>query len=122
MKKVYIAEDDKPLSELMKAVLQKFSGCEFEFFYNGLDLYRRVQDSPPDLLILDIILPKLDGLSIAKLIKFSDDYKNIHILVVSSMISPDIQERVKKAGADNYMKKPFNLSEFRNLVSGILNG
>ena len=115
-KKIYIGEDQPTLIKLINTVLRKKENYEVSFFSDGLELYRKVQDSPPHMLVLDIILPSMTGLEISKLLKFHDHYKKIPIIVMSSITDRDIRERVKKAGADNFFPKPFNIME---LVSEI---
>lgn len=110
MTKIYIAEDQPAQAELMETILGRQNRFTMTFFNNGLELYRRVQEDPPDVLLLDILLPVLNGLAITRLLKFHDDFSHIPVLVLSSITDPDIQARVMKAGADAFLPKPFEVS------------
>lgn len=106
--KIYIAEDDPTLAGLLRVVLGMKKNYEVVFFTDGLDLYNQTLEAPPDLLILDILIPSVSGLAIARLLKFEDHYRHIPVLVITSITDPDIKERSKYAGADAFLAKPFN--------------
>jgi len=119
---VYVAEDQPAQAELMKTILQTQQRYQLTFFNNGLDLYRKVQESPPDLLLLDILLPMLNGLAITRLLKFQDDLQHIPILILSSITDPDIQARALKAGADAFIAKPFEVAALVEQVGKLADG
>lgn len=120
IKTVYIAEDQPDLGEMLVLILQAEGGIETRLFNNGLDVFREVRRSPPDLLVLDILLPQLNGLAVARLLKFHDDYRHVPILVMSSVIDPDINERVHRAGADAFLPKPFDVHRLLDKVHQLL--
>ena len=120
MKKVYIADDDPAIAQLMKFSLSKLEGVEFTFFTNGLELYRKIQESPPDAIVTDIILPRLEGRAIARLIKFDENYRNIPLMIISSVIDQDIDEQVKSVHADDFLRKPFKPAEIRERVAKLV--
>lgn len=120
MKKIYIAEDEPSQVELMRAALSEQKNCDITFFTDGLKLYEHVQDDPPQLLILDIILPSLSGLAVCGLLKFHDRYGKIPILVVSSITESDLRERVLEMGADAFLQKPLPVDEFLKQVTRLL--
>lgn len=118
--KIYIAEDQPLQSELMRAALESRENYQCEFYSDGLELYRRVQEDPPDLLVLDIILPSLSGLAITRLLKFHDNYNNIPVLVISSITEHDIKEQAVKTGADEFLAKPFQVHDFLDSITSLL--
>jgi len=121
MKKViYIAEDNTLQTELMKAALGTVESYQTTFFDDGLELYQKVQESKPDLLILDIILPSLTGLAITRLLKFHDNYRDIPILVTSSITEKTIAEKAHKVGADKFLPKPFMVNDLLLYVEHLL--
>lgn len=120
MKKIYVADDDPTISHLLRLCLEKLPDTEASFFDNGLDLYRAVQQSIPDAIVTDIILPGLDGLAIVRLLKFDEKYKSIPALVISSIIDPEIEEQVNMVRADGFMRKPFRSNDIREKVSRLL--
>jgi DNA-binding response OmpR family regulator len=121
MKNVFVADDDPALLNVMKFTLAKMEGIKASFFDNGLDLYRAIQASPPDAIISDIILPKLEGLAVSRLVKFDENYRRIPLMIISSVIDPDIDEQVKKVKADDFLKKPFRPGDLRDRLQALLN-
>lgn len=120
MKKIYVAEDNPLQVELIRVMLGTIEDVEADFFSDGLELYQKVQEERPDLLVLDIILPSLSGLAITRLLKFHDDFRDIPILVMSSITDPDIQDRVAAVGANMFIAKPFKMEEFLSYVQLLL--
>lgn len=118
--KIYIAEDYAPNAALMQELLDGHPQYEVTIFNDGLDLYQRVQLDPPGLLVLDIILPSLTGLAIARLLKFQLDFRKIPIMVVSSVTDDDIGEQAAQYGADAFLRKPFDSDVFLKEISRLL--
>lgn len=120
MRRIFIAEDTPEDALVLEAVLARTEGRQVRFFSDGLELYRTVRRDAPDLLILDIILPGLGGLALTRLLKLHDHTRHIPIVVSSSIIDPDIRERVTRAGADAFVPKPFDPDEMEREVSLLL--
>jgi len=116
MKRVYIADDDPQIRTIIQVSLSRIEGLETTLFENGLELLQAVQESPPDALVTDIILPRLDGLAVCGLLKYDEQYAGIPVMVISSVIDSDIEEQVRQAGADGYLRKPFRPQEIRDRV------
>ncbi|MGV8121368.1 MAG: PleD family two-component system response regulator [Candidatus Xenobiia bacterium LiM19] len=117
---IYVAEDNSFQTEVIRAALDAVENYETSFFADGLELYQKVQDIKPDLLILDIILPSLTGLAITRMLKFHDNYRDIPILVTSSITEETIADKVKKVGADIFLPKPFMIQDMLLLVEQML--
>ena len=75
---------------------------------SGIALARREK---PDLILLDLLLPKLNGYEVCNAVKRDNNTRHIPILVISTMDSPESIEKVKTCGAKNFMKKPYNLED-----------
>ncbi len=92
------------------------------FFPDGLDSYRKLQEEPLHMLVLDIIMPSMTGLAIARLVKFHEHYSHIPVLMMSSITDKDIRDKVEKVGANAFLPKPFKvndlLSEIDRLIAG----
>ncbi|MGI5845091.1 MAG: response regulator [Candidatus Xenobium sp.] len=116
IKRIYVADDDPQISDIIRVSLSRVEGLEATFFDNGLELLQAVQESPPDAILSDIILPRLDGLAVTRLVKYDEQYQDIPMLVVSSIIDTGIEEQAIKAGADGFLRKPFRPQELRNRV------
>lgn len=119
-KVIYVAEDNLLQADVMQAALGAAGSYRTVFFTDGLELYRKVLESKPDLLILDIILPSLTGLAIARLLKYHDSFRDIPVIVTSSITEETIAEKVKKAGADIFLPKPFTMEDLLLIVEQML--
>jgi two-component system alkaline phosphatase synthesis response regulator PhoP len=120
MKRIYIADDDPQISAIIRVSLSKMEDLEATFFDNGLELLQAVQESPPDALVTDIILPRLDGLAVCRLLKYDEQHAGLPVMVISSVIDADIEEQVRQAGADGFLRKPFRPQEIRDRVRALV--
>jgi two-component system alkaline phosphatase synthesis response regulator PhoP len=120
MKTIYIAEDLPMQVALLRAAFEEEKKYRVEFFSDGLELYLAVQQRPPDMLLLDIIMPSLSGLAITRLLKFNEKFSRIPILVMSSITETDIREKATKTGADFFLPKPFETRELLSQVERLL--
>lgn len=107
MKKILIIEDDSSISELQKDYLE-LAGFEVSVCADGLDGLRAIKENEYDLLILDIMLPGIDGLEILKRMK---DDKDIPVLLVSAKKEEIDKIKGLSLGADDYVTKPFSPGE-----------
>lgn len=114
--KVLIVEDEKPIAELVRFNLEK-EGFQVETCYDGQDALRRVQADPPHLVILDLMLPGLDGLAVCREIR-----KTSQVPILMLTARADEVDRVVglELGADDYVTKPFSPRELVARVRAVL--
>ncbi len=116
---VYFAEDDDNIRELLKCSLSSF-GYDIKGFENGKDLVNEIKVQKPNVIILDIMMPVMDGIEALKLIKSENKYNDIPII----MLTAKTQEMDKVAGldsgADDYMVKPFSILELNSRIKAML--
>lgn len=118
--RLFIAEDFPMQIELLHAMFDDDNRFETTFFTDGLELYLSAVENSPQLLVLDIILPTLSGLAITRLLKFDERYRDIPILVTSSITDKNIKENALKAGADYFLPKPFKPSDLFDGIMSII--
>lgn len=107
MKKILIVEDDCSIAELQKDYLE-LSGFEVEICYDGVEGLAAIKKNKYDLLILDVMLPKINGFDILKSI---DGNKDIPVLLVSAKKEEIDKIKGLSLGADDYITKPFSPGE-----------
>ena len=112
---VFVGEDDPTQALYMKRVVTKVVGKEPRIFNDGLSLYQAIQTDRPDLIISDNVLPKMDGVDIARLVKYHEKTSNIPFLLVS-VIQSDQLEGFTECGADGFLSKPVKPSELAEVV------
>lgn len=119
MKKVLIVDDEQDIVESMKFVLEA-AGFQCHCAYNGedgLNLARRIL---PDLIILDVMMPKINGYKISRLLKYDNKYKRIPILMVTARSQMEDKLIGEETGVDEYITKPFELEDIVKKVEGYL--
>ncbi len=116
MKKVLVIEDDKSISDLVHIHL-KDMGCEVTRCYDGNDGLKEAVDNSYDLIVLDIMLPNIDGLEICKELRKQENYTPLLMLTAKSEEFDKVLGL--ELGADDYLTKPFAIREFTARVKAI---
>lgn len=115
IKRIFIVEDDKNINKLMSISLGK--GYDITQIYDGKEAIERIKYEKPDLVILDLMLPGVDGLEICQSIKRNQNLKDITVIIVSALDATSNRFKGIRYGADYYIKKPFDPDELRGLVT-----
>ena len=89
--------------------------------YNGEDGLKLAKEIIPDLIILDVMMPKINGYKISRLLKYDNKYKNIPILMITARSQEEDKLIGEETGADEYITKPFDLDEVVKKVKEYLN-
>jgi two-component system alkaline phosphatase synthesis response regulator PhoP len=116
-RRILIVEDDRHIAEGLKLNLT-LQGYETAVAENGTEGLRMWKEWNPDLIVLDIMLPALDGLSVLRHIRLKDE--RLPVLILSAKGTPDDRVKGFSCGVDDYLAKPFNLAEFLLRVERLL--
>ena len=116
---IYIVEDDKNIQEI-EAYALKGSGYDVRTFDDAGGFYKAMDDMHPELIILDIMLPGEDGLSILSRLRKDPSTKEIPVIMVTAKSSEIDTVKGLDAGADDYISKPFGVMELVSRVKAIL--
>lgn len=116
---IYIVEDDRNIREI-EAIALKNSGYTVEEFESAADFYRAMEKKKPDLLLLDIMLPDADGLTIVETLRQSKGGKELPIILVTAKTTELDKVRGLDIGADDYLSKPFGIMELISRVKALL--
>ena len=119
LKKVLIVDDEQDIVESLKFVLEE-AGFACSCAFNGEDGLRLAKEISPDLIILDVMMPKINGYKICRLLKYDNKYKNIPILMVTARSQEEDKLIGEETGVDEYITKPFELDEIVKKVEGYL--
>ena len=117
--KILVADDDLEIQKMVKAALNPI-GAELAMADNGEEAIEKLLVEKPDLVILDVMMPKVSGWEVAKYIRSHDELKHIKILMLTG-----IGERVNEAtsplvGADDHLDKPFTFEALADRVRELL--
>lgn len=116
---IYIVEDDGNILEIEEFAL-KNAGYEVTGFGCATEFYRRLDEKKPDLILLDVMLPDEDGLSIVKKLRAQKETLMIPIILVTAKTSEIDKVKGLDIGADDYMTKPFGVMELISRVKALL--
>ncbi len=118
-KKILIIENSVYVSGMLKKCLE-MNDYEALIVEDGLEGLSKVETERPDLIILDILLPKLDGYQVARKIRDNPTTKDIPIIGISGKISEADVTKVYEAGINDYLVKPFDIYELRIRIARYL--
>lgn len=117
--KILIADDNAANRELLEAYLALVE-CEVALAVDGQDTLDKVAEFSPDLILLDVMMPKLSGFEVCQQIKNSPETSKIMVLMVTALNELGDIERAVKAGTDDFLSKPINKIELLKRVENML--
>ena len=117
--KILVVDDEDHIVELIKFNLES-SGYEVILAFNGEDAIEKVLEEKPDLIILDLMLPKIDGVEVCKIVKQNEATSNISIIMLTAKSDESDKIVGLETGADDYMTKPFSVKELIARVNAVL--
>ena len=115
MSTVLIVEDNEKNMKLVRDVLQ-FKGYETIEAVTGTEGVRLAKERKPDVILMDIQLPDIDGITALGQIRAHPDTQRIPVIAVSASVMPDDQQRIVASGFDAYVTKPINVKDFLGVV------
>jgi CheY-like chemotaxis protein len=118
---VLYAEDDIEHREMMRAILQD-TGIILVEATNGIEALQKAKSQPPDLILLDLFMPKLDGHGVMQALKSDPRTRNIPIIVLSAWSTSENRKRARNSGARSFVAKPYDPTELVKLVHNHLAG
>jgi len=119
--RILIADDEEHLGYMIKFKLEK-SGYEVDWCVNGRDALKAVQDHPPALVILDVMMPGMTGFEVLEAIKTNAALKSIPVIMLTARGQEDDTVRGITLGAADYITKPFRPAELLARVKRLIPG
>lgn len=118
-KRILLAEDNLATTEVMQTELELL-GYEVKVARDGLEAVEYTSSDPPDLIIMDISMPKMDGLEAVARIRANPKTRNIPILAATAKAMPSDRKQCLEAGCDDYIAKPFTHRELGAAITKLL--
>lgn len=119
MARILIAEDNAEIRALVSSILVE-EGHKVSVAQNGQQGLDMLMEDPPDILVLDIMMPQMDGYSVLKELKSAGVKDQMKILILTAKTSESDWVRGYKLGADSYLTKPFDTDELINAIEDLL--
>jgi len=119
-KKILIADDSRAVRQLLKMVLERHVSCELIEAEDGQEAYEKLQNNPFDILITDINMPRMNGLSLIGRVR-KDLNLRIPIVIVTTMGHEEDRDAGMNLGADTYITKPINGPKLVTTVNELIN-
>ncbi|MDD3589947.1 MAG: response regulator [Thermoguttaceae bacterium] len=119
-RKVLVVDDDKDLVELLVDVLEGDGRFETRSVNNGFDAGMTVREYRPDLIILDVMLPDINGKDVCLRIRSDKSLEAVKIVCVSGMVEEDKIEELRRAGANDFLAKPFEVEKLIETICKLL--
>ncbi len=116
---IYVIEDDEDINELLSYNFRK-EGFDVRSFPNGKLAFEHLKEERPDVVVLDLMMPEIDGLEFCKLVRSDKEFENIPLIMLTAK-STEIDKIVGlELGADDYVTKPFSFRELLARVKAVL--
>jgi two-component system, OmpR family, alkaline phosphatase synthesis response regulator PhoP len=117
--RILIADDNQPNVELLEAFLAEVD-CDIAVAADGRDTLEKVESFQPDLILLDVMMPKLSGFEVCQKLKSDPKTKNVMVLMVTALNEAGDIERGVNSGTDDFLSKPVNKVELVKRVENML--
>ena len=119
-RKVLLVDDDVELVELMTKVLEEDGRFEVRVATTGFDAGMMVKEYRPDLIVLDVMLPDINGKEVCHRVRADPTLEDVRIICISGMIEEDKIQELRLSGADDFLHKPFDIEELIDRMCGQL--
>ncbi len=119
-RKVLIVDDDAEIVELIVEVLERDGRFEVKTASSGYEAGMATQRFRPELILLDYMLPDVNGNVVCQTIRRNPEFENIKIIIVSGVVKEDEIAQLLKSGAEDFIRKPFNITELTDKITSVL--
>ena len=118
MNRILVVEDNAEVAKLLELILRR-TGYDVSIAEDGIQALERFQEQQPDLVLLDIMLPRMDGYEVCTRLR-QQFHADVPIIMLSSLDSPLDMERSREAGATDHIAKPFDKDQLLDIIAGYL--
>jgi CheY-like chemotaxis protein len=121
MKRILVVEDDNSLSVLLRLIMKvQQDDWDVSSAATGFEALAQVEKFRPDLILLDIMMPEMDGLEVARRLKGDERYKDQKIVILSALSDAETKRKAMEAGVVEYWTKPISPDELRDGMLRVL--
>lgn len=118
-KQILVVDDDPAIFHLLEGILTPM-GYNCESVGDGINALSVIKEKAPDLVVLDVMMPKLDGYNVCRQLKFDENLKDVPVIILTSRKSSEDEKLSKDVGANAFLTKPIDSSEIIKAIKSIL--
>jgi class 3 adenylate cyclase len=118
--KILVVDDDLRNAELLEAYLTTMTNYEVVVAYDGVEALERIDEGAPDLILLDVMMPRMNGYEVCAHLKGDQSFQFIPIVMVTALQGTEERIRALEVGADDFLSKPFNIYELLARVKSLM--
>ena len=119
-RKVLVVDDDEDLVELIVDQLNRDGRFDVRSVNNGFGAGMQIKEFRPDLVVLDVMLPDINGIEVCRLVRGDKTMDDVRIICISGMVEPERIQQLKDSGANEFLKKPFDVDTLVERVCQLL--
>jgi len=119
-REVLLVDDDVDLVEVVKNALEKDGRFDVKVANNGFDAGMIVKEHRPELIVLDVMLPDINGREVCQRVRSDNQLEEVKILCISGMVEPDKVDELRVAGANDFLQKPFEVEQLIDRMCALL--
>ncbi len=116
MKKILIADDAVSVVKLEEVLLRR-TGCTIITATDGTEALKKIQSERPQVALIDYAMPGMTGDTICRFVKSHPELSSTRVIIITAKSDPDTEERCRRAGCDEFIRKPFHFRELLNIVT-----
>lgn len=121
-KRVLVVDDDPAIVEMLVELLERDGRFEVQTASTGFDAGMRTREFQPEVIILDFMLPDINGNAVCRTIRADKSLQNVKIIIVSGVVDPADVEKLMECGANAFMQKPFSIEQLVNKITELVSG
>lgn len=119
-KRVLVVDDDPAIVEMLVELLERDGRFEVQTAVTGFDAGLRTKEFQPDVIVLDYMLPDINGSGVIRSVRADHSVKDVRIIIVSGVVNREDVESLLKCGADDFMQKPFSIEQLVKKITELV--
>lgn len=116
-RRVLVVDDDPEIVEMLRELLERDGRFEVATASTGFDAGVKVKEFQPDVIVLDYMLPDVNGNKVCRTIRSDPTLQNVRIIIVSGVINPQERDALRECGADDFFQKPFSIKKLVDRIT-----
>ncbi len=119
LQRIMVADDEPDILEISRIALESLGGYEVATCRSGVELFRRLPEFRPDLIILDVMMPDMAGIEIFRTLRKMRDFEDVTVVFLTGLIGDEELEKLRRSGEASVIRKPFDPIVFADRVGAI---